>query len=65
MMTRDTPQSGGRRVTVTLAPGQREILSAIATRNSATLAFVIRQAVTKYIEDSRDRQIKLQFPKEM
>jgi predicted DNA-binding protein len=64
-MTKDTPQSSTQRITVTLVPGQREILDAIATHNHTTLAFVIRQAVTKYIEDNRDRQIKLQFPEDM
>lgn len=52
------------RLTVSLAPGQREALTAIAERNNTTLAFVVRYAIARFVEENRDRQLRLQFPRE-
>jgi len=49
------------RLTVSLAKGQRQSLEAIADRNAATLAFVVRCALTQFIDLHRDRQLQLQF----
>ncbi len=50
------------RLTVTLGEGQRQALEAIARGNNATLAFVVRYALTRFIESHRDRQLRLEFP---
>lgn len=50
------------RLTVTLAPGQREILNRIAQFNSTTRAHVVRYALAKFIEEHRAQQLKLEFP---
>ena len=52
------------RVTVTLGPGQREFLQAVAERNNTTIAFVMRYVITKFIESHKSDQIPLQFPKD-
>jgi len=59
MKTSQKPASD--RVTVTLAPGQREQLEAIAQQNSTTIAFVVRFAIAQWL--SKDvRQLRLDFP---
>jgi len=50
------------RLTVTLAPGQRKVLEAIAARNHAALAYVVRYALTEFIEVNRDRKLRLSVP---
>ena len=50
------------RLTVTLAPGQRSALEAIAVHNGTTLAFVVRYAVRRFIEDHGQGQLPLEFP---
>jgi predicted DNA-binding protein len=62
MNSADSTES--KRVTVTLAPGQYERLTAIAERNGATLAFIMRKAVEIFLEMPRERQIQLHFPEE-
>ena len=52
------------RVTVTLGPGQREFLQAVAERNNTTIAFVMRYVITKFIESHKSDQIPLQFPRD-
>ena len=47
------------RLTITLAPGQRESLEAFAERNHATLAFVARFALARFIEENAQRQLRL------
>jgi predicted DNA-binding protein len=54
--------SDSERVTVTLAPGQREILNRIAERNGTTLAFVVRYALRQFIKEAERGQLKLEFP---
>ncbi len=51
-----------RRITVTLGPGQREALEAIAKHNGATLAYVIRYALKEFTTRHRDDQLPLPFP---
>ena len=50
------------RLTVTLAPGQRDALQEIAGRNHATLAYVVRYAITEFIESHKNGQLPLAFP---
>lgn len=50
------------RVTVTLAPGQRAVLERIATENGTTLAFVMRYALKRFIQESERGQFELKFP---
>lgn len=52
---------GGDRLTITLGPGQREQLEAIAERHGAGLAYIIRQALDGFIEDARSGQQQLPF----
>ena len=47
------------RLTITLAPGQREALEAFAARNHATLAFVARYALAHFIEEHAQHQLHL------
>src|SRR2546422_11544839 len=51
------------RLTVSLAPGQREALESVAEQNNVKLAFVVRRALTEFIEGHRDKQqLQLAFP---
>jgi hypothetical protein len=50
------------RITVTLGPGQREFLEALAERNNTTLAFVVRHVIAKFIKDHKDEQLRLELP---
>jgi predicted transcriptional regulator len=58
---RDTDRD---RVTVTLAPGQKDRLKAIADLNATTVAFLVRHAVAQFFASAEDPQLKLQFPPE-
>ena len=51
------------RLTVSLAPGQREALERIASINNAKLAHVIRYALMEFLEHHADPQLQLRFPK--
>lgn len=50
------------RITITLGPGQRERLEALAQANNATLAFVVRYALNEFIDRHEDMQLELKFP---
>jgi len=50
------------RLTVTLAPGQREVLEKIAAHNGTTYAHVVRYAIKKFISENRSGQLDLDFP---
>lgn len=52
----------GDRLTITLAPGQRELLVDIARRNNATLGFVVRYALAQFARDHRAGQLRLDLP---
>ena len=52
----------GKRLTVSLSVEQREALEAIAAKNGASLAFVVRRAVRDFVEKHRDGQLSLSFP---
>jgi len=41
------------RLTITLGQGQREALQAIADRNHTKLAFIVRYALDRFIEEQR------------
>ena len=47
------------RLTITLGQGQHEALEAIAKRNHATCAFIIRYAIERFIEEHCQRQSRL------
>ena len=47
------------RLTVTLGAGQREALEAIAKQNNAVLAFVVRRALTDFIDRNADAELPL------
>ena len=53
---------GQARLTITLGPGQRAALEEIASRNDATLAFVVRYALRRFIEESGQGRLPLEFP---
>ena len=47
---------------MSLAPGQRDDLEAIAAKNGVKLAFVVRSALTEFIHNHSDKQLRLAFP---
>lgn len=49
------------RLTITLGKGQRETLIAFAKRNHTTLAFVIRYAIDRFIEENQQKKIHLEL----
>jgi predicted transcriptional regulator len=53
------------RLTITLAPGQKTALEQIAELNHTTYAFVVRYAISKFIEENREKQLPLTFPTEL
>ena len=53
----------GDRLTITLRLGQRRLLEAIADRNHVSLAFAVRYAVDSFVDQYKDGQIPLEFPK--
>ena len=61
-MLSDDAGASQSRLTITLGPGQREALEEIAGRNDATLAFVVRYALRRFIEESRQGRLSLEFP---
>jgi hypothetical protein len=61
-MSKQKKQADSDRVTVTLAPGQRDALERVAKSNGTTLAFVVRYALKQFIQESEGGQLKLQFP---
>ena len=52
------------RLTVTLGEGQRAALESIASQNSTTLAFVVRYALRRFIEEHGEDRLTLRFPSE-
>ena len=61
-MATDNSSAGQARLTITLGPGQRAALEEIANRNNATLAFVVRYALRRFIEDAGQGRLPLEFP---
>jgi hypothetical protein len=61
-MAKNRPSSDSNRITVTLAPHQRDALELIAKENETTLAFVVRYALKRFIEDQAQGQLRLEFP---
>ncbi len=61
-MKADEQDSGKARLTVTLAPGQRPALEAIAAHNETTLSYVVRYALRRFIEEHGQGRIPLEFP---
>ena len=60
-MVKDIPIDKLPRLTITLGEGQREALVAIADRNHTTLAFIVRYALDRLIEEQRKRQLRLEL----
>jgi len=58
-MVRITSIKKPPRLTITLGQGQREALQVIADRNHTKLAFIVRYALDRFIEDQRQRQFRL------
>jgi len=58
-MVKNAPTDKQPRLTITLGQGQREALQAIAERNHTTLAFIVRHALDKFIEEHREKQMRL------
>jgi len=61
MMMKNTPVDKLPRLTITLGEGQREALMAIADRNHTTLAFIVRYALERFIEEQRQKQLRLEL----
>jgi len=49
------------RLTVSLAPGQRQTLDGIAEQNGVALSYVVRRAITEFLAKSNDGQMSLPF----
>jgi len=49
------------RLTITLGEGQREALMTIVERNHTTLAFIVRYALDRFIEEQRQKQLRLEL----
>jgi len=47
------------RITISLAPGQRETLEEIAENNSATISFVVRYALNEFLDKYKGKQLSL------
>ena len=54
----------GTRLTVSLGEGQRAALESIASQNGTTLAFVVRYALRRFIEEHGEDRLTLRFPSE-
>gem|GEM_PF-1410924 len=63
MAKKSLEKQHGDRLTITLRPGQRRLLEAIAERNHVSLAFAVRYAVDSFVDQHKNNQIPLQFPK--
>jgi len=50
---------GSDRLTITLAPGQRESLMVIADNYGVGLAYLVRQALGRFIDEVSDSQLNL------
>ena len=60
-MVNNTSKEKLPRLTVTLGKGQREALQAIADRNNTKLAFLVRYALGRFIEEYREKQFRLEL----
>jgi len=49
------------RLTITLGQGQREALDVIADRNHTNLAFLVRYSLDRFIEEQRQKQLRLEL----
>ena len=54
-----TKTNSSDRITISLAPGQRESLEAIARYNSATMSFVVRYALNEFLRRHENKQLPL------
>ncbi len=58
-MVKNTSVEKLPRLTITLGQGQHEALQAIADRNHTKLAFIVRYALDRFIEEHRQKQLRL------
>ncbi len=58
-MVKKTSNEKLPRLTITLGKGQREALEAIANRNHTNLAFLVRYALDRFIEEQQKKQFRL------
>jgi predicted transcriptional regulator len=49
------------RLTISLGPGQREALEKIADYNHSKLAFIVRYALDRFIEERSQKQLRLEL----
>jgi hypothetical protein len=49
------------RLTITLRPGQRRLLQQFADRNHVSVAFVIRYALDRFVEEYANKQLPFDF----
>jgi len=49
------------RITISLAPGQRDALETMAEQNCATLSYVVRYAINEFLDKQKDKQLPLTF----
>lgn len=63
-MTASTDQGRVDRLTISLAPGQREALQEVADLNNVSLADVVRYAIARLVEDPNRRQLAFRFPEQ-
>ncbi len=61
---RTLPDSSDR-LTISLGPGQRRALKDIAAVNGTKLAYVVRYALSQFIESHADKQLPLRFPADL
>ena len=47
------------RITISLAPGQREFLEEIAQSNNAPISFVVRYALSEFFDKYKGKQLPL------
>jgi hypothetical protein len=57
-------RQAGDRLTISLGKGQRDLLEAIADKNHASLAYILRYALERFAVDNKDKQLPLEFPPE-
>lgn len=58
-MVKKTSVRHPERLTITLGRGQREALQTMAERNNTNMAFLVRYALAQFIQECRQKQLKL------
>ena len=58
---RSAAKPESKRLTITLGPGQRRALEAIARANNVSLALITRYALDEFIKQHRTHKLRLSF----